>query len=408
MVPAGVVTVLMLGFVGCILFGMRDCRQTTPPVVPTLAQLAPQTNLVVVTPTPLPATNTTPAIKREVDALGEANANWARYMALIGSADFDSASNVLQTITARLSTSELQERFWDSAIPKSARGTLGLFRMCLLCAQGQCWRCQGEGACAACSGSGLCATCKGVSAKFSRCMECRCKRCAATGRCTACSGQALVRCDSCAGTGSTSIAVHVPCASCGGDGTRSGLQRASGAASQTRCLTCRGAGQREVSQYRTCPVCTGKGRVPCPACSGNGRCPACTGQGRNTPCAACGSTGQLRHECQTCKGAGRCQECKGTKSCATCSGAGSCPKCAGHGLTEHLQLPVDRRWLSQARGYVVSDARTGARLASGYSEGPQTITVRDRQLTFTVPTNTLLWISTELNFARARDILTTP
>lgn len=407
--PPGMLAVLAIGLIGCILFGIRGCHQPPAAPPPVAAPVAPTETNAPPAPVVAPAPPTaTPEVNHTVNSLVEAQTAFDRYAQWVHKADFDAASNAFRTIEIKLPSPELQTNFWAHAIPPGRSATLGLASLCLLCTDGQCWRCTGSGACTTCGGAGTCNTCQGKAARITRCAACRCATCAGVGRCATCAGQGLVKCAACNGTGSGSRAERVTCGICKGTGQHSGLQRANGASNQSKCFTCRGLGYRETSRYGTCTVCQGKGRTACGRCSGSGNCSACAGLGRSSTCTPCKSTGQVRIECPKCGGTGHCSDCKGTAKCTTCGGAGSCPKCAGNGIIRKMTLLVDSTWLTQTNGFIISDAKTGRRLASADTPGPHSATAMSRKLSFTLATNEVLWISTEPNVSRARELLLPP
>ncbi|MCE9615730.1 MAG: hypothetical protein K8T26_15790 [Lentisphaerae bacterium] len=399
---AGIIPILILGCIGCVLFGIRDCHRSSPPApVPSLAPTNTLAPVVSATPTP----EAVAPSSREAAALRGATEAFGRYRQLVFNADFIAASNAFRSIDTRLPSADLQTNFWAQTLPDAHRASLTLASLCLVCPEGKCWRCRGEGSCTTCSGSGTCQTCKGQSARMARCKACLCATCGGTARCRACRGQALVLCSGCGGSGSSSITERTPCAACQGSGTRSGLQRGDRYATPLKCLTCRGTGKREVSRFGPCTACNGRGRIACSACRGSGRCATCTGRGHRIPCAVCKDTGQVRLECRQCNGSGRCADCAGSGRCNTCNGAKLCPKCVGTGLIRQMSLVVDQAWLSQARGYIVSDAKTGEKLATGSGDGEQLITIRDRSLTISNAPTELIWISTDGSFGGAKSLM---
>lgn len=387
---ASLVPVLLLGAVGCILLGMRDCNRPPPAPVQPPAE--------AVTNAPSTAAETTPAVVAPVTnaAPGSDAAlqSFALYRRDLRDADFVGASNALRSVDARLGGEVSRTAFWDANLPADRRLTLTLAQVCQTCTNGVCWRCEGRGQCESCSGAGVCPNCHGQSLRSARCTACLCNTCKGNGRCDGCQGQGLVRCLACAGSGSTAIQERIPCPACGGSGQRRGLARAgSDQSAPFTCLTCRGNGNRTVSHFGTCPTCSGRGRMACTRCSGSGRCASCSGMGRRAVCRTCSNTGQAQRTCPQCKGTSRCVDCKGSGHCPVCEGARSCARCKGAGIIRQWEFPIDSKWIMDPAGFIVFDSTSGQREASGTDTGQHELHLLGHRLVFDLREGELLWIS---------------
>lgn len=391
---AGLVPILILGCVGCILIGLRDCGHVPGTstadtgAAPTNGIAAPAA-AVAPAPTAVGArTNAAASLQDEAATRG-----FLLYEKLVRNGEVTAARVALQSIEAALPSKARHDAFWDRMLPADTRTALVLATFCPACTNGACATCKGTGICDICNGTRRCQQCDNRPIQDLRCTICRCAPCAGTGRCTVCRGLKTQRCPNCAGGGGTAVARNQPCEACGGDGMRDGLKRGSGTSKGIPCVTCRGTGTRSISRFSACPACKGLGVIACSACQGTGACAICKGRGRAATCPNCIGKGIIHERCRHCGGSGGCTPCRSSGRCAACAGRRLCPRCSGAGILREVTLPARADWFTQPFGYVVMDPSRTAPAASSPLIGTHTVDAAAHQLKLAINDRELLWVS---------------
>lgn len=383
--------IVMLGSLGFLLFGVRECRHADREAA-TLADVEAATNTTVVATVPAVTTTTT---QPPVNPDAAADRGFTFYEQLWREGQFSAAAEALRTINGSLPGQARQRAFWDRVLPPESRILLTLATPCSACTGGTCTACSGSGRCATCGGERTCRACLGKPVRTARCTACICTTCRASGQCTACRGFKLTTCPNCAGGGGAAQPNPVPCEACAGKGYRVGLQGGDRLAPRLSCSTCNGSGRRMVSRFEACVPCNGSGRVPCAACAGKGLCSRCAGRGHAESCRVCNGDGITRHTCSTCSGNGQCVSCRGSARCSACAGRRLCQACVGKSLIRHLSLPAHPAWLAQHQGYLTfSDA---GRLEGGATvRGPQQVSVSGRDVTLEIAPREVVWLASAM------------